>query len=92
MTRVVLVVILTLAARPALAGPVPVVLDTDIGADVDDAFALALAIASPEIDIVGVTTVGRGGPPEPFVQHVRKDRDEDRAWLVGADDMAWEQE
>lgn len=82
MTRVILAAALALAARPALAGPVPVVLDTDVGADVDDAFALALAVASPELDLVGVTTVGRGGPPDPFVQHVRKDRDEDRAWLV----------
>ena len=37
--------------------PVPVVLDTDIGTDVDDALALALALASPEIDLIGVTVV-----------------------------------
>ena len=43
-------------------------IDTDIGSDVDDAFALALAVASPEIDLVGVTTVGEAP--------------EDRAWLV----------
>ena len=69
---------------PALGGPkgIPVVIDTDIGGDIDDAFALALAVASPELDIVGVTTVGRGGDPDPFVQHISKDRDEDRAWLV----------
>lgn len=60
----------------------PVVIDTDIGADIDDAFALALAIASPELDIRGITTVGRGGGPDPFVQHISKERDEDRAWLV----------
>jgi inosine-uridine nucleoside N-ribohydrolase len=35
----------------------PVLLDTDIGTDIDDAFALALAIASPELDLRGVTTV-----------------------------------
>jgi inosine-uridine nucleoside N-ribohydrolase len=71
-------------ALPAFAGPkkVPVVIDTDIGADIDDAFALALAVASPELDILGVTTVGRGGDPDPFVQHIDKKRDEDRAWLV----------
>jgi len=67
---------------PAFAGPIPVVIDTDIGADIDDAFALALAVASPEIEIVGVTTVGRSGPPDPYVQHVNKERDEDRAWLT----------
>ena len=76
---------LTGIAGPALARPankVPVVIDTDIGADIDDAFALALAIASPELDIRGITTVGRGGVPDPFVQHISKERDEDRAWLV----------
>lgn len=33
-----------------------IILDTDIGDDVDDAFALALALKSPEVQIVGVTT------------------------------------
>jgi purine nucleosidase len=33
-----------------------VVLDTDIGDDIDDAFALALALRSPELRILGVTT------------------------------------
>jgi purine nucleosidase len=33
-----------------------VIIDTDIGDDVDDAFALALALRSPEFDILGVTT------------------------------------
>lgn len=41
------------------AAPVPVIIDTDIGADPDDAIALAFALASPEIDVVGVT-VGTG--------------------------------
>ena len=34
-----------------------VLIDTDIGDDIDDAFALALALCSPEIDLLGVTTV-----------------------------------
>ncbi|BCJ29895.1 nucleoside hydrolase [Actinocatenispora sera] len=34
-----------------------VVLDTDIGSDVDDALALAVLLGSPEVDLVGVTTV-----------------------------------
>ncbi|GAC1404805.1 MAG: pyrimidine-specific ribonucleoside hydrolase RihA [Ktedonobacteraceae bacterium] len=34
-----------------------VVLDTDIGDDIDDALALALALHSPEIDLRGITTV-----------------------------------
>jgi len=35
----------------------PVWLDTDIGTDVDDAVALGLALRSPEIELVGVSTV-----------------------------------
>ncbi len=34
-----------------------VLLDTDIGDDIDDALALALAVRSPEIELTGVTTV-----------------------------------
>jgi purine nucleosidase len=33
-----------------------VIIDTDIGDDVDDVFALALAMKSPELQILGVTT------------------------------------
>ncbi len=36
---------------------IPVILDTDIGTDIDDAFALALIIKSPEFELLGVTTV-----------------------------------
>lgn len=32
-------------------------LDTDLGDDIDDALALALALRSPEIELIGVTTV-----------------------------------
>lgn len=37
--------------------PTPILLDTDIGTDVDDAITLALALASPELDLRAVTTV-----------------------------------
>lgn len=37
--------------------PRRVILDTDIGTDVDDVLALAFALASPEIDLVGITVV-----------------------------------
>ena len=37
--------------------PERVILDTDIGTDVDDAMALALAALSPEITLEGITTV-----------------------------------
>ena len=39
--------------------PVPpqlVILDTDIGDDIDDAFALALLLQSPEVKLLGITT------------------------------------
>ncbi len=35
--------------------PEKIIIDTDIGDDVDDAFALALAVKSPELQILGVT-------------------------------------
>lgn len=47
-----------------------VILDTDIGDDIDDAFALALAIASPELELLGVTTVH--GPVEKRARIARK--------------------
>jgi purine nucleosidase len=43
-------------------GPRPILFDTDIGSDVDDALALGLVLGSPdEVDLVAVTTVGRNG-------------------------------
>jgi len=53
---------LALCISPALGwaqsatAPEKIIIDTDIGDDVDDAFALALAIKSPELEILGVTT------------------------------------
>ena len=52
--------LLTLLApmAPALAQsvePRKVLFDCDIGSDIDDAYALALLLASPEIELVGVT-------------------------------------
>jgi len=42
-----------LAASPEKT---PIILDTDIGSDIDDAFALALIVNSPELELLGVTT------------------------------------
>lgn len=54
---------------PAVAAEkIPVVIDTDIGSDIDDAFALALALVSAELDLQAITTVGGQA--------------EDRAWIV----------
>ena len=36
---------------------IKIILDTDIGTDVDDVCALALALSSPEIELAAVTTV-----------------------------------
>ena len=55
---------------------IPVVFDTDIGTDVDDALALTLILASPELDLKGVTVVDGG-------EHVHK-RAEMAAILLGA--------
>lgn len=41
----------TMSGQPQLA-----ILDTDIGDDIDDAFALALVLRSPEIRLLGITT------------------------------------
>lgn len=41
-------------AQPAT--PELVILDTDIGDDIDDAFALALLLRSPEVKLLGITT------------------------------------
>jgi inosine-uridine nucleoside N-ribohydrolase len=60
MRRIALLILLltlprwVMGAEPAKT---PVLLDTDIGSDIDDAFALALVLNSPELDLVGVTTV-----------------------------------
>jgi purine nucleosidase len=35
----------------------PVIFDTDIGTDIDDAYALAALLQHPELELVGVTTV-----------------------------------
>jgi purine nucleosidase len=43
--------------RSSLAAMRPLVLDTDIGTDVDDLLALLLILAEPAIGLVGVTTV-----------------------------------
>jgi inosine-uridine nucleoside N-ribohydrolase len=39
------------------AEPIPLLVDTDIGTDIDDAFAFALLFKSPEVKVLGVTTV-----------------------------------
>src|SRR5262245_23585479 len=40
-----------------LSAASPVLVDTDIGDDIDDALALGLVLSSPELDVRGITTV-----------------------------------
>lgn len=58
-----LLIFLLFSARTSVAQksssmqpPNRVILDTDIGDDIDDAFALALALSSPDIQLMGITT------------------------------------
>jgi inosine-uridine nucleoside N-ribohydrolase len=44
------------ALRQPVRVPEMVILDTDIGDDIDDAFALALTLRSPELKLLGITT------------------------------------
>src|SRR6516164_8204387 len=51
--------LLVLLVQPAAAqNKIPILLDFDIGDDIDDTFALATVLASPELELRGVTTVG----------------------------------
>src|SRR5882724_13472153 len=43
-------------SSPSTALPEKIIIDTDIGDDIDDAFAVALALRSPELQILGITT------------------------------------
>jgi inosine-uridine nucleoside N-ribohydrolase len=52
----VLAAFLSVPAAAAAAPRVPVILDTDIGDDIDDTWALALALKSPELDVRLVVT------------------------------------
>ena len=52
-----LALVLGVTSLPAAPAKTPIILDTDIGTDIDDAFALALIINSPELELLGVTTV-----------------------------------
>lgn len=55
--------------------PVPVIFDTDIGGDIDDTWALALLLASPEVDLKLVVTdsndtVGKAKIAAKFLERV----------------------
>lgn len=53
--------------------PIRVHLDTDIGGDTDDLCALALLLASPEVEVVGITTCADAeGFRRSFTEHALK--------------------
>ncbi len=70
MLKSLLLLALLASCVPAQA-PVPVILDTDIGDDIDDALALAFALQSPELDVRAVVTV---------LQH--RERRADLVWKI----------
>jgi inosine-uridine nucleoside N-ribohydrolase len=45
-----------LLTQTVLRAQMPVIIDTDIGDDVDDVFAVGLALSSPELKILGITS------------------------------------
>jgi len=45
-------------SAPIANSPEKIIIDTDVGGDIDDAFAIALALRSPELEILGLSTVG----------------------------------
>ncbi len=59
--RLLLVIVLSFSALRAEAQEkIAVILDTDIGGDIDDALALVYAVKHPRIEVLGVTTVMDG--------------------------------
>ncbi len=59
--RICLALLFSSLLLSAAGGPIPVILDTDMGDDIDDALALALALQSPELNILAVNTVLQNG-------------------------------
>jgi len=56
MVLVLLIFCAVCSAQVSPIVPEKIIIDTDIGDDVDDAFAVGLALRSPEVQIVGITT------------------------------------
>src|SRR4051812_42204382 len=53
-TRIIAIALLLGAS--IIAKPLPVILDTDTGTDIDDTFAIALLIRNPAFDVKLITT------------------------------------
>jgi inosine-uridine nucleoside N-ribohydrolase len=64
-TRIAVALIWALTSWPPAASPQPrmkVILDTDIGTDIDDAWALGYALKSPSFELLGVTVTDADTP------------------------------
>lgn len=94
----------TTAGSAGRAAVRPVVLDTDLGSDVDDALALAVLLGSPELRLLGATTVygdtvlrarlltrfaGLAGRRVPCVAGARTPLSGADVWLSGAEGALW---
>ena len=67
--RIIAAFVVLFSITPTVrADTTPIILDTDIGSDIDDALALAVVVASPELDLQAVTTCAGAA--------------DDRAWMV----------
>ena len=53
---IVIFIGLIMSAHITSAQKQKIILDTDIGSDIDDAFAVALVLASPEFEVLGIVT------------------------------------
>ncbi|MBN2325572.1 MAG: nucleoside hydrolase [Candidatus Omnitrophica bacterium] len=53
-----LLIVIPMFAISGAGAPYPVIIDADIGSDMDDVWALALALCSPELDLKMVVTDG----------------------------------
>ena len=61
----------------------PVLLDTDIGTDVDDLLALAVLVGTPEVQVIGVTPVYGDTVLRARMSHLVLDQLEQRAVPIG---------
>lgn len=66
---------------------IKIVIDTDIGDDVDDAFAVALALKTEEIEVLGITTVFKNASMRAKIlkQELKAFKKEEVPVYVGAD-------
>jgi len=60
--KVVILFLVIAGTIVAQSNSIPIIFDTDIGGDIDDALALALALQSPELDVKAITTVSDQAP------------------------------